>query len=29
MPRDMELDSNFLKYYKNVEELEKFIEKLD
>ena len=29
MPKDMELNSNFFEYYKNVEELEKFIEKLD
>ena len=29
MPEDMELSNNFLEYYENVEDLEKFIEKLD
>ena len=29
MPKDMELSNNFLEYYENVEDLEKFIEKLD
>ena len=29
MPEDMELSNNFLKYYENVGDLEKFIEKLD
>tara|TARA_B100000945_G_C20362540_1_gene587900 strand:+ start:567 stop:1118 length:552 start_codon:yes stop_codon:yes gene_type:complete len=29
MPGDMELSDNFFKYYENVEELEKFIEKLN
>ena len=29
MPRDMELNNNFFEYYRNVEELKKFIEKLD
>ena len=29
MPKDMELSNNFLKYYENVGDLEKFIEKLD
>ena len=29
MPKDMELSNNFLEYYENVGDLEKFIEKLD
>ena len=29
MPRDMELNNNFFEYYRNVEELKKFIEKLN
>ena len=29
MPEDMELSNNFFEYYENVEDLEKFIEKLD
>ena len=29
MPEDMELSNNFLEYYENVGDLEKFIEKLD
>jgi len=29
MPEDMELSNNFLEYYENIEDLEKFIKKLD